>query len=34
VDQRFFFYSFSGMGMSQDKAVLSPNYATNAKLQA
>jgi hypothetical protein len=34
VDQRFFVYSFSGMGTSQDKAILSPNYATNAKLLA
>jgi hypothetical protein len=34
VDQRFFVYSFSGMGTSQDKAILSPNYATNARLLA
>jgi hypothetical protein len=34
LDQRFFVYSFSGMGTSQDKAILSPNYAVNAKLLA
>jgi hypothetical protein len=34
VDQRFFVYSFSGMGTTQDKAVLSRNYATNSKLLA
>jgi S1/P1 Nuclease len=32
--QRYFVYSFVGMGTSQDKAVLSLNYATNAKLLA
>ena len=34
VEQRFFVYSFSGKGTSQDKAILSPNYSLNAKLLA
>src|SRR5688572_13104242 len=34
VEQRFFVYSFSGKGTTQQKAVLSPNYSVNARLLA
>jgi len=34
VEQRFFVYSFSGKGTSQQKAVVSPNYSVNARLLA
>jgi len=34
VEQRFFVYSFSGKGTTQNKATVSPNYSVNAKLLA